>query len=116
MIVVHRNEGNTESFHVNVPMDRIMIGAPSQGSQLPAGLKWPDDEQFAIPNEINLLVRKGLGRTRRVDPHGGDAAHFRVRLRWDSTRQFGKMLTQIRDEIRPLRGIVRIGMELHNCK
>lgn len=47
MIVVHRNQGNTESFHVNVPMDRIMIGAPSQGSQLPAGLKWPDDEQFA---------------------------------------------------------------------
>lgn len=47
LIVVHPNEGNTESFHVNVPMDRIMIGAPSQENPLPPGLDWPDDVRFA---------------------------------------------------------------------
>ena len=47
LIVVHPNFGNTESFHVNVPMDRIMIGASEQATALPPGLVWPDDELFA---------------------------------------------------------------------
>ncbi len=47
LIVVHPNHGNTESFHVNVPMDRIMIGASGQSNPLPPGLEWPDDLQFA---------------------------------------------------------------------
>jgi hypothetical protein len=47
LIIVHPNQGNTETFHVNVPMDRILTGAPSQQSPLPPGLQWPDDEQFA---------------------------------------------------------------------
>lgn len=47
LIVVHPNAGNTESFHVNVPMDRIMIGAQDSQQQLPAQLEWPDGPQFA---------------------------------------------------------------------
>ncbi len=47
MITVIPNVGNTEVFHANVPTDRIMIGAPKQGSPLPAGLDWPDDELFS---------------------------------------------------------------------
>lgn len=47
MITVIPNVGNTEVFHANVPMDRIMIGAPRQTSPLPAGLNWPDDERFS---------------------------------------------------------------------
>lgn len=47
LIVVHPNQGNTESFHINVPMDRIMVGAPGQSEPLPVGLQWPDDPQFA---------------------------------------------------------------------
>jgi hypothetical protein len=47
MVVVTPNEGNVESFHINVPMDRIMIGAPGQSSALPAGLDWPADEILA---------------------------------------------------------------------
>ena len=47
LIVVHPNQGNTESFHVNVPMDRIMIGVAEQANPLPVGLVWPDDEQLA---------------------------------------------------------------------
>jgi len=48
MITVIPNVGNTEVFHANVPTDRIMIGAPRQGSPLPAGLDWPDDEQKSL--------------------------------------------------------------------
>ncbi len=47
LIVVHPNHGNTESFHVNIPMDRVMIGAPSQEEPLPVGLEWPVDPRFA---------------------------------------------------------------------
>jgi len=47
LIIVHPNEGNTEAFHVNVPMDRILIGAPSRQKTLPASLQWSEDEQFA---------------------------------------------------------------------
>ena len=47
LIVVHPNEGNTEAFHVNVPKDRILIGAPSQQKTLPENLQWSKDEQFA---------------------------------------------------------------------
>ncbi len=59
MIVVHPNHGNTESFHVNVPTDRIMIGAPSQTNALPAGLEWPDDEQFAETRAELFKIRNG---------------------------------------------------------
>jgi len=59
MIVVHPNQGNTESFHVNVPMDRIMIGAPSRSNPVPAGLKWPDDEQFADTRAELFKIRNG---------------------------------------------------------
>ena len=47
IIVVHPNQGNTESFHINVPMDRILIGVPAQKNPLPVGLVWPEDAQFA---------------------------------------------------------------------
>lgn len=47
LVVVHPNHGNTESFHINVPMDRIMIGAQAQASPLPPGLDWPADPMFA---------------------------------------------------------------------
>lgn len=47
LIVVHPNHGNTESFHVNVPMDRILIGAQGQSPTLPPDLEWPDDSSFA---------------------------------------------------------------------
>ena len=47
LVVVHPNHGNTESFHVNVPMDRIMIGAQAQATALPPGLDWPAEPMFA---------------------------------------------------------------------
>ena len=59
MIVVHPNQGNTESFHVNVPMDRIMIGAPAQEEPLPVGLKWPEDEKLAGARAELFKIRDG---------------------------------------------------------
>jgi len=46
VISVSPNGGNTESFRINIPTDRIMIGAPRQAEPLPAGLRWPAEEQF----------------------------------------------------------------------
>ena len=47
IIAVTQNGGNTELFHITVPMDRILIGASGQSNPLPPGLEWPDDLQFA---------------------------------------------------------------------
>lgn len=47
LVVLHPNHGTTESFRVNVPTDRIMIGAAAQETPLPPGLEWPEDVQFA---------------------------------------------------------------------
>ncbi|HSM31888.1 MAG TPA: hypothetical protein VK854_14415 [Woeseiaceae bacterium] len=46
VISVSPNGGNTESFRINIPTDRIMIGAPRQAEPLPAGLHWPAEERF----------------------------------------------------------------------
>lgn len=46
IVSVAANGGNVESFHVNVPMDRIMVGAEGQKQPLPAGLEWPEDQML----------------------------------------------------------------------
>lgn len=46
VISVSPNGGNTELFHINIPTDRIMIGAPKQAEPLPPGLQWPVEERF----------------------------------------------------------------------
>lgn len=53
IISVTPNGGNTESFHINMPMDRIMSGAPGGIAGLPVGMKWPDDPVLAnLSSEI----------------------------------------------------------------
>jgi len=47
IVTVTPNGGNIETFHINVPMDRVMIGAPGQAATLPAGIDWPTDEVLA---------------------------------------------------------------------
>jgi hypothetical protein len=44
IISVAPNGGMAESFHINIPTDRIMLGAAAQSSPLPKGLVWPADE------------------------------------------------------------------------
>lgn len=51
-VVVAPNGGNSETFHINIPSDRVMAGGPEQ-AVLPAGLEWPEDEIFgSISAEI----------------------------------------------------------------
>ncbi len=47
IISVAPNGGNTETFHVKIPMDRIMIGAQGQASPFPPGMEWPEDSIFS---------------------------------------------------------------------
>ena len=47
IISVAPNGGNSETFHVNIPGDRIMLGAQEQTNLLPPELRWPDDPVFA---------------------------------------------------------------------
>ncbi len=64
IVAVAANGGNVESFHVKVPMDRIMIGAPKQKQPLPEGMEWPTDqtlenvriELFKIRNARDTVV------------------------------------------------------------
>jgi hypothetical protein len=46
VIAVSPNGGNTESFHITIPHDRIMVGAPMQAEPVPPGLRWPSDALF----------------------------------------------------------------------
>jgi hypothetical protein len=59
LIVVHPNHGNTETFHVNIPMDRILEGVPGQAEPVPVGLRWPDDVQFANARVELFKIRNG---------------------------------------------------------
>jgi len=59
LIVVNPNQGNTETFHVNVPTDRILIGAPGQQYPVPEGLEWPEDPQFAGLRAELFKIRNG---------------------------------------------------------
>jgi hypothetical protein len=64
IVSVAANGGNVESFHVNVPMDRIMIGAPGRKQPLPAGMEWPLDpmlkdvriELFKVRNARDTVI------------------------------------------------------------
>ncbi|MCP4332468.1 MAG: hypothetical protein GY785_07405 [Gammaproteobacteria bacterium] len=55
IVSVAANGGNVESFHVNVPMDRIMIGAPGQKQPLPRGMEWPADPEL---NDVRVELFK----------------------------------------------------------
>ena len=44
LISVRANGGNTETFRIDVPRDRILVGLAGEDSSLPAGLDWPGDE------------------------------------------------------------------------
>lgn len=75
IISVLPNGGNTESFHINIPMDRIMIGAPGQREPVPPGMVWPTDELladvrtelFKIRNARDTVVGVAARNAAKVD-------------------------------------------------
>jgi hypothetical protein len=53
IVSVAPNGGNSESFHINIPADRVMVGATGKESGVPMGMMWPKDEIFEnISTEI----------------------------------------------------------------
>ena len=50
IITVKPNGGNSERFHVSVPMDRIVLGASATERSVPQGMDWPTDPAFANLN------------------------------------------------------------------
>ena len=63
LISVQANGGNTESFHVNLPHDRIVAGAADKDT-IPASLQWPglsilgdaQVELFKIRNRNDVVI------------------------------------------------------------
>lgn len=124
IISVAVNGGNREAFHINVPMDRIMVGAPGQARTVPEGLDWPTDdvlatvraEIFKIRNERDIVV----GIASRVAAKSGDrdviewVLHLPARgsmyVTMDPTpRQCGFRLGDLRNgahEFAPLTGVL----------
>ncbi len=76
IIAVTPNGGNVESFHINVPVDRIMIGAPGETGALPDGLDWPADEVLAHVRAEMFKIRNArdtvIGVAVRTAAKSGD--------------------------------------------
>ncbi|HNP34496.1 MAG TPA: hypothetical protein PKK10_01475 [Woeseiaceae bacterium] len=64
LISVMPNGGNAESFHVNIPADRILLGASGQKNAYPQGMQWPEDalldgtrsEVFKLRNSQDAVI------------------------------------------------------------
>jgi len=64
IITMSTNGGNSEAFHVNIPMDRIMLGEPASKRPMPPGMEWPDAamlddvriELFKLRNSRNTVI------------------------------------------------------------
>ncbi len=46
LMTVQANGGNSETFRIDLPRDRILVGLVGTDNALPAGLEWPGDELF----------------------------------------------------------------------
>jgi len=56
IVSVAPNGGNSESFHINIPVDRVMVGAT-----VPLGLTWPSDDIFENVSTEVFKVRNVRG-------------------------------------------------------
>lgn len=63
-ISVRANGGNAETFRINLPKDRIMVGLAGADTALPAGLDWPGKaflgnlqaEMFKVRDSKNVVI------------------------------------------------------------
>lgn len=75
IVTVAPNGGNVESFHINIPMDRVMTGKQGEGVPVPEGLNWPQDEvlsnvrteMFKIRNARDSVVGVAVRTAARLD-------------------------------------------------
>ncbi len=86
IVKVAPNGGNVEEFRINIPMDRIMVGAPDQPNPLPPGLDWPTDaalagirtELFKIRNARDAVV--GVAVRNAASGDGGNIIDWVLHL------------------------------------
>ncbi len=57
IIAVTPNGGNSETFHINVPADRIMLGTEKRANPLPMEMRWPENEALAGTRSELFKVR-----------------------------------------------------------
>ena len=78
LITVHANGGNSESFHIRLPDDRIMAGVSGVPTMTPPGLEWPEldflanvqTEMFKLRNEIGVVIGAASRMSGRSEQHG----------------------------------------------
>jgi len=78
LIVVHANGGNSESFHIRLPGDRIMAGVSGMAESTPPGLEWPEHdflknvqtELFKIRNENGVVIGAASRMSGSPEQHG----------------------------------------------
>ena len=90
LVSVLPNGGNVETFQINLPRDRILVGLPNPENSIPAGLEWPSDvlagdmlaEIFKIRDANNTVVGVGSRLASSVETSGPFiewALHFPAR-------------------------------------
>lgn len=106
IIAVTRNGGNTEVFHVKLPIDRIMIGAQGQANPLPPGMEWPNDPMFSNVRAELFKLRDArdaivgvASRFALSDPEFGDKIEWVLHLPARGS-VFVRMLPQPIDRMR----------------
>ena len=90
LISVHANGGNSESFHIRLPDDRIMAGVSGVPRSTPPGLDWPEldflaniqTELFKVRNENGVVVgaaSRMSGKSAQYGPFVEWAVHLPAR-------------------------------------
>ena len=78
LITVHANGGNSESFHIRLPDDRIMAGVSGVPTMEPPGLEWPEldflenvqTEMFKLRNETGVVIGAASRMYGKSEQHG----------------------------------------------
>ena len=90
LVSVLPNGGNVETFRINLPRDRILVGLPTAGNSIPAGLDWPAEvlasdmmaEIFKIRDANDTVIGVGsrlASSTESTGPFIEWALHFPAR-------------------------------------
>lgn len=86
IISVAPNGGNTETLHVNIPMDRIMAGDSGTAPAVPTDVQWPTAdvlagvraEVFKLRNADDLVV--GIGVRTAAEREGGSVIDWALHM------------------------------------
>lgn len=112
LVKVAPNGGVMESFHINVPDDRIMSRSPGRQPSIPENLAWPTGERFdsaqldifKLRNERDVVV--GLA-ARAADEQSGALVEWVLHLPARGSQFISMQQQKSADGLR--RGVLRAG-------